>query len=49
MSKQFITCDFRNLIRELQIYDKAVERHYQEYLEVNKVWNEIKFKIKGEN
>ncbi len=49
MSKQFNTCDFRNLIQELQVYDKSVETHYNEYLEVNRVWDEIKFKIKEEN
>ncbi len=49
ISKQFTTCDFRNLISELQTYDKAVETHYNEYLEVNRIWDEIKFKIREEN
>lgn len=49
MSKQFVTCDFRNLIQELQLYDKCVEQHYQEYLTVNRVWDEVKFRIKEGN
>ena len=49
MSKQFATCNFRNLISELKTYDKNVKIHYKEYLEVNRVWDKIKFKIGEEN
>lgn len=45
LSEQFETADFRNLIPELQVYDKLVEKHYEEYLEVNRIWDKLKFNI----
>lgn len=44
----FSTCDFTCLIDELNEYDKNVEKHYQEYLKVNELWDELKKKLKDE-
>lgn len=45
LSEQFETCDFRNLISELQVYDKMVKTHYDEYVQVNQIWDKLKFNI----
>lgn len=42
----FLTCDFSCLIKELNVYDKNVEKHYEEYLKVNELWDEFKNKIR---
>jgi len=44
----FSTCDFSCLIKELDMYDQKVEEHYDEYLRVNKLWDEFKTKIREE-
>ena len=41
----FDFCDFSCLINELDEYDNLVEKHYDEYIETNAVWNKIKNKI----
>lgn len=46
INTEFLTCDFSCLIRELNKYDKDVEKHYQEYLRVNELWDKFKNKIK---
>ncbi len=46
MNTEFVTCDFSALIDELNKYDKNVEKHYQEYLQVNDLWDEFKIKIR---
>lgn len=48
MSTAFATCDFSCLIDELNQYDADVEKHYQEYLKVNELWDKLKYKIKEE-
>ena len=45
LSKQFETCDFRNLLPELDVYDKTVKTHYDEYVRVNEIWDKLKFNI----
>lgn len=42
VSKQFETCDFGCFVPELQEYDKNVKKHYQEYLETNRIWDNLK-------
>ena len=42
VSKQFETCDFDCFVPELQEYDKNVKKHYQEYLETNRIWDNLK-------
>lgn len=46
INTEFITCDFSCLIRELNKYDKDVEKHYQEYLRVNEIWDKFKNNIR---
>lgn len=48
MSTAFTTCDFSCLIDELNQYDQNVEKHYQEYLKVNELWDKLKYKMKEE-
>ena len=42
----FSICDFSCLLDELEEYHKNVEKHYQEYLKVNEIWDKLKYKIK---
>ena len=49
ISEQFETCDFDCFVTELQDYDKNVKKHYNEYLETNKIWDKLKFKVIEEN
>lgn len=42
MNKLFKTCDFNCLLEELNKYNKEVENHYNEYIQTNKVWENIK-------
>lgn len=46
ISTAFWTCDFSCLLNELDKYDKDVEKHYEEYLKVNELWDKLKYKIK---
>ncbi len=46
MNTAFSTCNFSSLLTELEKYHKDVEKHYQEYLKVNEIWDELKYKIK---
>ena len=46
MNKIFTTCDFSILTSELEKYDNEVYNHYQEYLRVNKLWDDLKKKIR---
>lgn len=41
--------DFLCLVGELEKYDEAVQRHYNEYLKTNDVWNRIKVQIREES
>lgn len=36
---------FDNLLIELKKYDKNVEKHYDEYIRTNDIWNLIKYKL----
>lgn len=38
----FENSDFSCILKELRSYDKNVEKHYQEYLKINEIWNHIK-------
>lgn len=44
----FSTCDFGCLLKELNKYDQDVEKHYQEYLKVNELWDKFKNEIREE-
>lgn len=41
----FKTCDFSCLIHELEEYDKNVQKHYQEFSRITKIWDELKYKL----
>lgn len=38
----FENSDFEELVNELEEYDKKVEEHYQEYVQVNEIWNRLR-------
>ena len=42
----FETCDFSCLLKELDEYNKNVKKHYQEFMRVTEVWDDLKYKIK---
>ena len=44
INKLFENSDFNVLLKELRNYDKNVEKHYEEYLKTNEIWNKIKSK-----
>ena len=46
INTEFVTCDFSCLIRELNKYNKDVEKHYQEYLKVIDLWDRFKNDIR---
>lgn len=46
INTEFVTCDFSCLIREINKYDSEVEKHYNEYLRVNELWDKFKKNIK---
>ena len=48
VSKQFETCDFECFVPELQDYDKNVKKHYQEFLDTNKIWDKLKMQMVNE-
>lgn len=45
VSTAFNECDLSNLATLLEEYDKNVEKHYNEYIQTNEIWNKIKNKI----
>lgn len=45
MSTVFFECDLTHLPETLEEYDNNVEKHYEEYLKVNQVWNKIKKEV----
>lgn len=45
MSMAFSNCDLTNLPKILDEYDQKVEKHFEEYIETNKIWDKIKYKI----
>ena len=45
MNTLFEDCDLTNLPIILDDYDNQVKKHYEEYKQVNKIWNNIKFDI----
>ena len=45
ISTAFENCDLTYLPNTLEEYDKNVKKHYQEYIDTNKVWNKIKNSI----
>ena len=45
MSTVFEDCDLTNLPTILDDYDNNVKKHYEEYKQVNKIWNKIKKNI----
>ena len=47
INTEFITCDFSCLIKELNKYDKDVQKHYEEYIKVNELWDKLKKDIRG--
>ena len=46
MNNMFPNHDFSCLLENLDNYDKDVEKHYEEYIRTNEVWNILKEKIK---
>lgn len=45
MCKAFENCDLTKLPEILEKYDQNIEKHYEEYIKVNKIWNKIKKEI----
>jgi len=45
MNKIFGDNSFDSLLEELSTYDKNVIKHYKEYIKINEIWNELKYKI----
>lgn len=45
MNKAFEGSDFTCLLKELDEYDKNVEKHYKEYIRTTEVWNDLKDKL----
>lgn len=45
ISTAFENCDLTDLPSILDDYDNKVKKHYEEYIEVNKIWNKIKNNI----
>lgn len=39
------SCDFNDLVVALENYDRDVEKHYQEFLDTNRIWKKLKEKI----
>ena len=39
---------FSALLEELEIYDRDVEKHYEDYIRTNEIWNILKKKINNE-
>ena len=46
ISTLYPDCDVTDLIDVLNEYDSNVEKHYEEYMKVNELWNKIKYDIK---
>ena len=47
MSTAFENCDLTDLPNVLEEYHNNVKKHYQEYLETNRIWDKVKNNIKG--
>ena len=45
VSTAFNECDLSNLATLLEEYDKNVEKHYNEYIQTNEIWDKIKNKM----
>lgn len=43
LNKIFSDNCFSELIKEMEKYDKDVEKHYQEYITTNEIWNTLKY------
>ena len=46
IDKLFESDSFIDLVKDLKEYDKKVEKHYEEYMRTNEIWNKIKDKLK---
>ena len=46
VSTAFKKCDLTNLSSILEEYDENVLEHYEEYIEINELWDRIKNEIK---
>ena len=42
LNKVFADDCFTALLKELDIYDKNVEKHYKEYQRTNKIWTTLR-------
>jgi len=42
MNQLFCSYDFKCLLVEIEEYDKNVEKHYEEYISTNNIWNRLK-------
>ena len=42
INQLFESDNFTDLVKELKIYDKNIEKHYAEYLKTNEIWNRLK-------
>lgn len=45
LNKLFKNEDFSFLLKDLELYNKNVKKHYNEYLKTNEIWDKLKFKI----
>lgn len=46
MSTTFPNCDLMDLVEILNEFGSNVEKHYEEYQQVNEIWNKIKYEIR---
>ena len=42
INELFQSSNFSDLVKDLKEYDKNVEKHYEEYLKTNEIWNRLK-------
>ena len=42
INKLFDSDNFTDLVKELKLYDRNIEKHYAEYLKTNEIWNKLK-------
>ena len=42
INKLFDSDNFTDLVKELKLYDRNIEKHYAEYLKTNEIWNRLK-------
>lgn len=45
IDEMFESTSFKSLVKELKEYDKNVEKHYNEYIQINKIWEKLKNEI----